>query len=95
MYTYEQKQQIYKRWKEQGELWFSKDPSKDPTWEEKQIIIEIKKQENEKLNRKLELEKRAKRLSDKEIVEQAKDVRARYGNKGFLSDKIFDALDTY
>ena len=60
-YTNEQKQQIYKRWKEQGELWFSKNPSNDPSWEEKQIIIEMKKKEaGIKSKRDIELEKRPK-----------------------------------
>jgi hypothetical protein len=45
MYSEEYKQQAYKKWLDNGRSWFSLDSSKDPSWEEKQIIIEIKKRE--------------------------------------------------
>lgn len=45
MYTERYKQQVYKKWLDSGSPWFSLDSSKDPSWEEKQIIIEIKKRE--------------------------------------------------
>ena len=45
MYTEEQKQQIYKNWIERGRPWFDIDKSKEPTYAEKQIIIEMKKRQ--------------------------------------------------
>jgi len=45
MYSEEYKQQVYKKWLENGRPWFSLDSSKDPSWEEKQIILEIQKRQ--------------------------------------------------
>lgn len=59
------------------------DKSKEPTWQERQIILEMKKRENDKAKRDNELEKRTK------------DIRERYGKKGLISDKVFDALNNY
>jgi hypothetical protein len=81
-YTNEQKKEIFRKWIEQGRPWFDIDKSKEPSWEERKIILEIKKQENDKVKRELELEKRTK------------DIRERYEKKGVISDKIFD-LDNY
>jgi len=58
MYSDEYKQQVYKRWIESGRPWFDIDKSKEPTYAERQIILEIKKRENARANRDLELEKR-------------------------------------
>jgi hypothetical protein len=41
----EQKQQIYKRWIDNGRPWFHLDKTKEPTYYEKQIIMEIQKRE--------------------------------------------------
>ncbi len=42
------KQQVYKKWIERGRPWFDIDPKKEPTYAERQIILEMKKQENTK-----------------------------------------------
>ena len=78
MYTEEQKQQIYKRWIERGRPWFNIDSSKDATPEERDIVLEMNKRENEKAKRNIQLDKRAA------------DIRERYGKHGKLSDSIFD-----
>ena len=44
-YTNEQKKEIYKKWIEKGRPWFNIDKSKEPSYAERQIIIEMKKQE--------------------------------------------------
>lgn len=41
----EQKKEIYKKWIERGRPWFNIDKSKEPDYEERQIIIEMKKKE--------------------------------------------------
>ena len=46
----EYKQQVYKRWIELGRPWFDIDPKKEPTYAERQIILEMKKRENTMLN---------------------------------------------
>jgi hypothetical protein len=46
----EQKQQVYKNWIEKGRPWFDIDPKKEPTYAERQIIIEMKQRENARLN---------------------------------------------
>jgi hypothetical protein len=38
-----EKQQIYQKWIERGRPWFDIDPKKEPSYAERQIIIEIKK----------------------------------------------------
>jgi len=53
-----EKQQIYQKWIERGRPWFDIDPKKEPTYAERQIILEIKKRENARANSDLELEKR-------------------------------------
>ena len=53
-----EKQQIYQKWIERGRPWFDIDPKKEPTYAERQIILEIKKRENARANRDIELEKR-------------------------------------
>ena len=58
MYSEQYKQQIYQKWIERGRPWFDIDKSKEPTYAERQIILEIKKRENARANRDLELEKR-------------------------------------
>ena len=40
-----EKQQIYQKWIERGRPWFDIDPKKEPTYYEKQIIMEIEKRE--------------------------------------------------
>jgi hypothetical protein len=83
-----EKQQIYQKWIERGRPWFDIDPKKEPTYAERQIIIEIKKRENTKIKYNIELEK------------SAAEIRERYGKKGMIPDKIlshkiFDAFDNY
>lgn len=46
MYSEEYKQQVYKKWLDNGRPWFDIDKSKEPTYAERQIILEMKKQEN-------------------------------------------------
>ena len=41
------KKQVYQKWLDNGRHWFSLDSSKDPSWEEKQIIIEFLKEEKQ------------------------------------------------
>lgn len=76
-YSNEQKQQVYKNWISRGSPWFDLDPSKEPTYSERQIIIEMKKRENSRAKSDIELEK------------SAAQIRERYGKKGLISDKIF------
>lgn len=45
MYTEEHKKQVYQKWIENGRHWFDIDKSKEPTYAERQIIIEMKKRE--------------------------------------------------
>jgi hypothetical protein len=83
-----EKQQIYQKWIERGRPWFDIDKSKEPTYAERQIIIEMKKLENSRAKRDIELEK------------SAAEIRERYGKKGMIPDKIlshkiFDAFDNY
>ena len=40
-----QKQQVYKKWLDNGRPWFHIDKTKEPTYYEKQIIMEIQKRE--------------------------------------------------
>lgn len=83
-YSNEYKQQVYKKFIDNGRIWWSLDKSKEPTWEERQIILEMKKQEEKpKSKRDIEIEKRAKEISE------------RYGKHGKISYKIFDALNNY
>ena len=56
-----EKQQIYQKWIERGRPWFDIDKSKEPTYAERQIIIEIKKRENTRSN---ELEQSRKYFSE-------------------------------
>jgi hypothetical protein len=60
VYSDEYKQQVYKRWVERGRPWFDIDKTKEPTWEERQIILEMKKQELSKSKYEQELEQLAK-----------------------------------
>ena len=83
-----EKQQIYQKWIERGRPWFDIDPKKEPTYAERQIIIEIKKRENTKIKHDIKLEK------------STAEIRERYGKKGMIPDKIlsrksFDAFDNY
>jgi hypothetical protein len=65
-YNNEQKKEIYKRWIESGRPWFSLvDKSKEPTYAERQIIIEMKKRENTKANHDKELEKKSAEIREK------------------------------
>lgn len=77
------KQQVYKKWIERGRPWFDIDPNKEPTYAERQIILEMKKQENTRANRDIELERSAKNIHEK------------YGKYGKIPDTIFDALRNY
>jgi hypothetical protein len=49
MNSEEQKQQIYKNWINRGRPWFDTDASKEPSYAEKQIILEILKRENDRI----------------------------------------------
>jgi hypothetical protein len=42
------KQQVYKKWIERGRPWFDIDPKKEPTYTERQIILEMRKREYNK-----------------------------------------------
>lgn len=81
----EYKQQVYKRWIERGRPWFDLDPSKEPTYAERQIILEMKKRENTRVKSNIELEKRTA------------EIKQKYRGKipdSILSRKIFE-LDNY
>ena len=78
-----QKQELYQKWIERGRPWFDIDPKKEPSYAERQIIIEMKKRENNKPKHDIELER------------SAKDIHERYGKKGVISDKIFAAFHIY
>lgn len=46
MYSEDYKQQVYKKWLDSGRPWFDTiDPSKEPSYAEKQIILEMNKRE--------------------------------------------------
>jgi hypothetical protein len=57
MYSEEQKQQIYKRFIANGRPWFSKDPSQEPSYTEKKVILEMLKEENEQIRREIGLDR--------------------------------------
>ena len=44
--TEEYRNQVYQKWLESGRPWFNKDRSLEPTYAEKQIILEMKKRES-------------------------------------------------
>ena len=67
-----EKQQIYQKWIERGRPWFDIDKSKEPTYAERQIIIEIKKRENTRSN---ELEQSRKYFSELYAKNQGKIPR--------------------
>jgi hypothetical protein len=50
MYSEDQKQQVYRNWIEKGRPWFDIDPKKEPTYAERQIILEMKQRENARVN---------------------------------------------
>lgn len=75
MNSNEYKAQVYKKWLDNGRPWFDIDKSKEPTYAERQIILEMKKREN---TRNIELEK------------SAAQIRERYGKHGKIPDTIFD-----
>ncbi len=52
------KEDIYKKWIERGRPWFDIDPKKEPTYAERQIILEMKKRENSRAKSDIELEKK-------------------------------------
>jgi hypothetical protein len=56
-YTNEQKKEIYENWLANGRPWFSKDPSQEPSYTEKKVILEMLKEENEKLRREIGLDR--------------------------------------
>ena len=73
-----EKQQIYQKWIERGRPWFDIDKTKEPTYAERQIILEMKKRENSRAKRDIELEK------------NAADIRQRYGKHCKIPDSVFD-----
>ena len=75
-YTEQQKQEIYRKFIENGRPWFHIDKSKEPTYEERKIILEMNQRESNKAKREQELQKRTK------------EIRQKYTGK--ISDKIFD-----
>jgi indole-3-glycerol phosphate synthase len=72
----EYKAQVYKKWLDNGRPWFDIDKSKEPTYAERQIIIEMKKRENSRAKRDIELEKSAAEISE------------RYGKKGMILNSV-------
>jgi len=73
-----EKQQVYQKWIERGRPWFDIDPKKEPTYAERQIILEMKKREVSKIKRDMELDK------------NAAEIRERYGKHGKIPDSVFD-----
>jgi hypothetical protein len=80
----EYKKQLYKKWLEKGRPWFDIDKSKEPTYFEKQVIMEIKKRESEKLKRD------GLNDNEKELEKRTKEIMEKY--RGKISDKIFDTV---
>ena len=77
-YSKEYKEQVYQKWLQNGRPWFHIDKSKEPTADERQIILEMKKvHEQKKSKHDVEIEKRAKKISE------------RYSGK--IQDSIFDS----
>ena len=72
-----EKQQVYQKWIERGRPWFDIDPKKEPTYAERQIILEMKKREVSKIKRDMELDK------------NAAEIRERYGKHGKIPDSVF------
>lgn len=72
----EYKKQVYQKWIERGRPWFDIDPTEEPTYAERQIILGMKKQENDKSKRDIELER------------SAKNIKERYGKHGKIPDSI-------
>jgi len=72
-----EKQQVYQKWIERGRPWFDIDPKKEPTYAERQIILEMQKQENSRAKHDIELEK------------NAVDIRERCGKHGKIPDSVF------
>lgn len=85
MYSEEYKKQLYKKWLDNGRPWFDIDKSKEPTWQERKIILEMLERERNKSKRDIELEKRTK------------EIRERYEKKGLIPDidTIFKGSDNY
>jgi hypothetical protein len=85
MYSEEYKKQLYKKWLNNGRPWFNIDKSKEPTWQERKIILEMLERERNQSKRDIELEKRTK------------EIRERYEKKGLIHDidTIFKGLDNY
>jgi hypothetical protein len=72
MNSNENKAQVYKKWLDNGRPWFDIDKSKEPTYAERQIILEMKKRENTKSN---ELEQSRKYFSELYAKNQGKIPR--------------------
>lgn len=82
----EYKKQVYKKWIERGRPWFDLDPKKEPTYAERQIIIEMKKQEQQ-----------SKSKHESELEESKKHFDKLYAkNQGLIKrdfpKTIFDLL---
>lgn len=76
MYTEEQKQEIYRKFIENGRPWFHIDKTKEPTYDERKIILEMNQREANKAKREIDLQKRTEQ------------IRRKYNGK--ISGKIFD-----
>lgn len=74
----EYKKQVYQKWLESGRPWFDIDPKKEPSYPEKQIILEMLKRENSRVKSDIELEKRTA------------EIKQKY--RGKIPDTIFDRV---
>ena len=68
----EYKQQVYKKFIENGRAFYHIDPKKEPTEEERKIILEMSGRENRKVKRDIELEKRRAEIRKKPTLNQVK-----------------------
>ena len=68
----EYKQQVYKKWLAGDRVFYHIDPKKEPTEEERKIILEMSERENNKVKRDIEFQSRAAQIKQKRRVNEVK-----------------------
>ena len=71
-YSEEYKQQVYKKWLAGDRVFYHIDKSKEPTPEERKIILEMSERENKKVERDIEFQNRAAQIKQKRRVNQVR-----------------------
>lgn len=72
-YSEEYKQQVYKKWLAGDRAFYHIDPKKEPTPEERKIILEMSERENARANNDIELKKRSAQIKQKHRSNQVKE----------------------